>query len=66
LPEGPLIKVVRCPYCGYQNSNAAPWMRGHKYFQCAGCGEQFRLREKKIKKVLVAVAKAFDDLWRKL
>ena len=66
LPKGQLIKVVRCPYCGYENRNTVASMGGHRYLQCAGCGERFRHREKNIKKVLVTVGKTFDDLWRKL
>jgi len=66
LPKGRLIKVVRCPYCGYENRNTVASMRSHTYLQCTGCGERLRVREKRFKKVLGAVAKGFDNLLRKL
>jgi DNA-directed RNA polymerase subunit RPC12/RpoP len=59
-------KIIRCRYCGHKSRKTFAWTRSHTKFQCAGCGEEFSLDKKKIRKALDAVVKALDDLRRKL
>jgi transcription elongation factor Elf1 len=70
LPKNSLddrdIKIIRCRYCGHEIRKTLTWMRSHTKFQCDGCGEEFSLEKKKIRKALDAVAKAIDELRERL
>jgi hypothetical protein len=57
------IKVMRCPYCGYESRKMLAWAHGRARFQCAGCGEQLTFHKHK---ALDAVIRAFKDLRRKV
>jgi DNA-directed RNA polymerase subunit RPC12/RpoP len=53
------IKVIRCPYCGYESRKTLAWTHGRAKLQCAGCGEEFSLNNNKARE-------AFDRFRRKL
>jgi hypothetical protein len=67
LPKSPFddheIKIIRCPYCGYESHkdarlDAQPHEASMRWLR------RESLNKKKLRKALDAVAKAFDDLRR--
>ena len=60
------VKIIRCSYCGYENRKTLGWIHSHRTFQCAGCGDEFRLHNNKIRQVLDAAATAFEDIRQNL
>jgi DNA-directed RNA polymerase subunit RPC12/RpoP len=60
------IKVIRCPYCGYESRKTLAWTHGRAKLQCAGCGEEFTLHKQKTSTTLNAVIRAFGDFRRKV
>ena len=56
------MKFTRCSYCGSESQRSLEWIRSHRRFQCAGCGEEFSLNNNNNNRV----RKAFDRFRRKL
>jgi DNA-directed RNA polymerase subunit RPC12/RpoP len=56
------IKIIRCPYCGYETRATSRWIRSRMMFQCAGCGDKFHLHDTTIRKAFEAVRRKLSEI----
>jgi transcription elongation factor Elf1 len=65
--DDPEIRNFRCRYCGFKSRATLARVRSQRMmFICGGCGEEFSLDNRKVKKALDAFANALNVLRQRL